>query len=139
MSTPPRPASSIVITHATADERAVLTPRNVANVLRSTLARISSPTRVRRITNHRRNAAIAATTNTASWSLFRLTLGRPAHPSRNTCDGLGPTPGTVPPAADNCETSGRSVPTRPLPTASTSHCAIAGSATRRPMVPMMRA
>ena len=66
MSTPPRPASSIVITQATADERPVLTPRRVASELRSTLARISSPTRVWRITNHSMNAARAATTNTAS-------------------------------------------------------------------------
>ena len=139
MSTPPRPASSIVMTQATADDCAVLTPRRVARLLRSTLARISRPTRVRRITNQSRNAAMAATTNTASWSLLRLTLGNPAHPRRNTCGGVGPTPGTVPPAAESCETSGRSVPISPFPTASTNHWAIAGSATRSPMVPMMRA
>ena len=93
MSTPPSPARSIVITHATADDRAVLTPRRFANVLRSTLARISRPTRVWRITNQSITAAINATTNTASWSLFKLTFGSPTHPSRNTWGGVGPDAG----------------------------------------------
>ena len=59
--------------HATADVRAAFTPRSAASVSRSTTARISSPTRVRRITNHSTIAAIAATTNTAIWSELRTT------------------------------------------------------------------
>ena len=51
--------------HATAEVRAAFTPRSAASPSRSTTARISSPTRVRRITNHNTIAASAATTNTA--------------------------------------------------------------------------
>ena len=54
--------------HARADVRAALTPRSPASDSRSTTARISRPTRVRRMTNHSTIAASAATTNTAIWS-----------------------------------------------------------------------
>ena len=46
MRTPAKPASTIVIVHASADVRAALTPRRPASVSRSTTARISSPARV---------------------------------------------------------------------------------------------
>ena len=72
-STPPKPASTMVSTQATADVRAALTPRIAASDSRSTTARISSPTRVRRITNHSTAAAIAATMNTANWSEVKTT------------------------------------------------------------------
>ena len=75
INTPPRPASIIVITQATEDVRAALTPRSPANDSRSTTARISRPTRVRRITYHNTIAASAATTNTAIWSELSTTSG----------------------------------------------------------------
>ena len=68
---PPTPASSIVSTHAVAEVRPRLIPRSDARLSRSTVARISSPTRVRRTMNHNTPAAIAAAANTDSWSLSR--------------------------------------------------------------------
>ena len=73
MSTPPRPARTMVMIHAAADVRAALTPRMLARDSRSTTARISRPTRVRRMTNHSTMAARAATTKTAIWSEFSTT------------------------------------------------------------------
>ena len=73
MRMPPNPASTMVKIQAIADVRAELMPRTTASEFRSTTARISRPKRVWRSMNQRPAAAIAATTNTASWSVFSST------------------------------------------------------------------
>ena len=115
--------------------RAGFTPRSEARLSRSTTARICSPTRVRRITNHSTNAAIAAAMNTASWSVLRFT---PLEMWRIS-GGCGPRPGAIPPTDAVSETFGRSRPSTVFPTDSTSQSANAGSATSSPIVPTIRA
>jgi hypothetical protein len=68
MRMPPRPASTMVRTHATADVLDELTPFSPAKPRRSTTARISRPTRMCRRTNQRTMADTRAAPKTTSWS-----------------------------------------------------------------------
>ncbi len=135
---PPNPASIIVSTHAAADVRASLTPRMPARSPLSTTARISRPSLVLRNTIHSATAARNAATNTAIWSEFNVTPCSPMKSRWYVSRGCGPSPRTAPPPVPLPVVIGRPRSRTVLPSDSTSHSAIDGSAMRRPIVPTIR-
>ena len=90
--TPTRQAIIELAIQATRDARAMSTLRSAASSRRSTVARISSPTRLRRTSHHRARAASPAQAKMITWSEVMTAAAVTCH----WRGGSGPTPAANP-------------------------------------------